>query len=158
MFSRLSSRLVTFILLKTKLHCCYVLSFFTNFGVVAAMLPIMAKKRRFKVWICENLGISAFTDKRVKGDDGSFIKEHLLFCNHTPDFKDFSILATNNNDFKVMLMERLLTSRDHPSLNKNKQSLPLVGITLKIWNRYLNNKLSFIWKSYLRQKKWGFVS
>ena len=82
--------------------------------------------------MCENLGISAFTGKRVKGDDDSVIKEHLLFCNHTPDFKDFSILATNNNDFKVMLMERLLTSRDHPSLNKNKQSLPLVGITLKL--------------------------
>ena len=70
--------------------------------------------------MCENLGISTLTDKRVKGDDDSVIKEHLLFCNHTPDFKDFSILATNNNDFKVMLMERLLTNRDHPSLNKNK--------------------------------------
>ena len=33
---------------------------------------------------------------RVKGDDDSTIKEHLLFCN-----------------------------RDHPPLNKNKQSLPL---------------------------------
>ena len=75
--------------------------------------------------MCEHLGISALTDKRVKGDDDSAIKEHLLFCNHTPDFEDFSILATNNNDFKVMLMERLLTNRDHPSSNKNKQSLPL---------------------------------
>ena len=82
--------------------------------------------------MCENLGISTLTDKRVKGDDDSVIKEHLLFCNHKPDFKDFSILATNNNDFKVMLMERLLTNRDHPPLNKNKQSLPLVGITLKL--------------------------
>ena len=62
--------------------------------------------------MCEHLGISALTRKRVKGDDDSAIKEHLLFCNHTPDFEDFSILATNNNDFKV-------------PLNKNKQSLPL---------------------------------
>ena len=75
--------------------------------------------------MCEHLGISALTDKRVKGDDDSAIKEHLLFCNHTPDFKDFSILATNSNGFKVMLMERLLTNRDHPPLNRNKQSLPL---------------------------------
>ena len=58
-------------------------------------------------------------------DDDSAIKEHLLFCNHTPDFEDFSILATNNNDFKVTLMESLLINRDHPPLNKNKQSLPL---------------------------------
>ena len=59
--------------------------------------------------MCEQLGISALTGKRVKGDDDSAIKEHLLFCNHTPDFEDFSILATNNNNnFKVTLMESLL--------------------------------------------------
>ena len=73
----------------------------------------------------EHLGISALTGKRVKGDDDSAIKEHLLFCNYKPDFEDFSILATNNNDFKVTLMESLLINRDHPPLNKNKQSLPL---------------------------------
>ena len=69
--------------------------------------------------------ISAFTKKRVKGDEDSAIKEHLLFCNHTPDFEDFSILATNNNDFKVTLIEDFLINKDHPLLNKKKQSLPL---------------------------------
>ena len=82
-------------------------------------------KHHFKVRMCEHLGISALTGKRVTGDDDSAIEEHLLFCNRTPDFEDFSILATNNNDFKVTLMESLLTKRDHPPLNKNKQSLPL---------------------------------
>ena len=72
-----------------------------------------------------HLGISALTGKRVKGDDDSAIKEHLLFCNHTSEFEDFSILASNSNDFKVTLMESLLINRDHPPLNKNKQSLPL---------------------------------
>ena len=81
--------------------------------------------RHFKVRMCEHFGISALTKKRVKGDDDSTIKEHLLFCNHTPDFEDFSILATNNNDFKVTLMESLLINIDHLPLNKNKQSLPL---------------------------------
>ena len=56
-------------------------------------------KHHFKVRMCDHLGISALIGKRVKGDDDSAIKEHLLFCNHTPYFKDFSILATNNNDF-----------------------------------------------------------
>ena len=60
-----------------------------------------------------------------KSDDDSAIKEHLLFCNHTPDFEDSSILVANNNHFKVMLMESLLINKDHPPLNKNKQSLPL---------------------------------
>ena len=82
-------------------------------------------KHHFKVRMCEHLGISALTGKRVKGDDDSAIKEHLLFCNHTPEFEDFSILASNKNDFKVTLMESLLINRHHPPLNKNKQSLPL---------------------------------
>ena len=73
----------------------------------------------------EHSGISALTEKRVKSDDDSAIKEHLLFYNHKPDFEDLSILATNNNDFKVTLMESLLINRDHPPLNKNKQSLAL---------------------------------
>ena len=75
--------------------------------------------------MCEHLGISALTGKRVKGDDDSAIKEHLIFWNHTPDFEDFSILAAKNNDFKVMLMESLLINGGHLPLNKNKQSLPL---------------------------------
>ena len=73
----------------------------------------------------EHLGISALTGKTVKGDDDSAIKEHLLFCNHTPDFEDLSILTTNSNDFQVTLMVSLLINRDHPPLNKNKQYLPL---------------------------------
>ena len=79
-------------------------------------------KCHFKVRMCEHLGISALAGKRVKGDDDSAITERLLFCNPKPDFEDFSILATNNNDFKVTLMESILINRDHPPLNKNKQS------------------------------------
>ena len=71
------------------------------------------------------LGISALIGKRVNGDDDSAIKEHLLLSNHAPQFEDFSILTTNNNDFKVRIMQSLLINRDHPPLNKNKQPLPL---------------------------------
>ena len=73
--------------------------------------------------MCEHLGILALSAKRVKGGDDSPVKEHLLFCNGVPDFEDFSILTTNNNDFKVTLMESFLINRDHPPLNKNRQSL-----------------------------------
>ena len=72
--------------------------------------------------MCEHLGISAFTGKRDGGDD-DFATNHLLFCNHAPDFEDFSILATNNNGFRVTLMESLLINRDHRPLNKSKKSL-----------------------------------
>ena len=82
-------------------------------------------KPHFKVRMCEHLGVSPFTGKRVKGDNDSAIKEHHLFCNHSSGFDEFSILANNNNDFKVTLMKSLLINRDHLSLNKNRHSLPL---------------------------------
>ena len=93
---------------------------FTNFSAVAPMRPIMAKLSVILRSECVN----AWEFLHLLGKV-SAIKEHLLFWNHTPDFEDFSILTTNNNDFKDTLMESLLTNRDHPSLNKNKQSLPL---------------------------------
>ena len=74
----------------------------------------------------ENHGVSALTGKRVKGDNNSAIKEHNLICNHSSNFDEFSILASNNNNFKVTLMESFLINRDHHSpLNKNKHLLPL---------------------------------
>ena len=83
------------------------------------MLPIMAKLSTILK------SVSALTGKRVKGDNDSVIKKRHLFCNHSSGFEDFSILVSNNNDFKVTLMESLLISRDHPPLNKNRHSLPL---------------------------------
>ena len=75
----------------------------------------MAKtKRYFQIILCGNLGVSDLTGKRVKADSDSPMKEHHLFCNHSSGFDRFSILASNNNDFKVTLMESLLINRDHP--------------------------------------------
>ena len=76
--------------------------------------------------MCEHLTISARTGKIVKIDDGSAVKGHLLFCNHSPSFEEFWIIATRNNDLKVTLMGNLIRDRDrdHPPLNKNKQSVP----------------------------------
>ena len=45
--------------------------------------------------MCEHLGISALTGKRVKDDDDDYaIKKHLLFCKYKPDFEEISILVT----------------------------------------------------------------
>ena len=33
--------------------------------------------------MCEHLGVSALTGKRVKGDNDSAIIDHHLFCNHS---------------------------------------------------------------------------
>ena len=62
---------------------------------MAAMLPIMAKPNV----ILRSEYVN--TQKKSKGNSDSDIKEHLLFCSQTPDFEDFSILTTNNNDLKL---------------------------------------------------------
>ena len=64
--------------------------------------------------MCEHLGLSALTGTRMRGDNNSAVKEQHLFYNHSSGFDDFSILASNSNEF----------NRDHPPLNKNRHSLP----------------------------------
>ena len=71
-------------------------------------------KCHFKVRMWEHFEVSAFTIKKVIGDNDSAIKGQNLFCNHISGFNDFSILASNNNDFKFTLMESLLIDRDYP--------------------------------------------
>ena len=74
-------------------------------------------KRHFKVRICEHLGISHLTEKKVKIDNNKLttIQEHLLCCRYCPSFEDFSILTR----------ESLLIARDKPTIKKADSSLPL---------------------------------
>ena len=69
----------------------------------------------------EHLAISAFTGKRARGNDDCVIKEDLLFIKEWLDSDNFSILATNNNEIKVTVMENLLINKYKLSLNMNGQ-------------------------------------
>ena len=84
-------------------------------------------KRHFKVRICEHLGISHLTEKKVKIDNNKLtaIQEHLLCCNYSPSFEDFSMLTWESSEFKLKITESLLIARDKPILNKADFSLPL---------------------------------
>ena len=84
-------------------------------------------KRHFKVRIYEHLDISHLTEKKVKIDNNKLtaIQEHLLCCNYSQSFEDFSIMTRESNDFKLKTMESLLIARDKPILNKVDSSLPL---------------------------------
>ena len=64
-------------------------------------------KCHFKVKMCEHLGVSVLTGKRLKGHNSSSIKEHHLYCNHSSGFNNFSVIASNNKDFEVTFMESL---------------------------------------------------
>ena len=63
-------------------------------------------KCHFKVRICEYLGISHLTGKKVKIDNNKLaaIQEHLLCCNYSSSFEDFSILSRESHDFKLKIM------------------------------------------------------
>ena len=67
------------------------------------------------------------TEKKVKIDNNKLIaiQEHLVCCNYSLSFEDFSILTREINDFKLKIMESLLIARDKPILNKTDSSLPL---------------------------------
>ena len=111
--SRLSAKLVSFF--KGKIPSFLRYGIVYKFQCGSCNATYYGKtKCHFKVRICEHLGISELTGKRVKDNDDSAIREHFLFCNHTPDFEDFSVLAANNNNFKVTIMESHLINRDLP--------------------------------------------
>ena len=90
------------------------------------MVPAMGKLSAIlKSEFVNTLEFLLSLEKEWKGDSDSAIKEHHLFCNHSSGFDDFSILASNNNEFKVTLIESLLINRDQPPLNEDRYLLPL---------------------------------
>ena len=94
---------------------------YANVTVVAAILPITVRPNIIlKSELCEHLGISHLTDKKVKIDKNKLkaIQEHILFCNFSPSIEDFYILTTESNEFKLKIMKSLFIERDQPMLNK----------------------------------------
>ena len=80
--------------------------------------------RHLNVRIGEHTGISPLTRKQVKPKNSS-VANHLLLCNHSSSYDDFSILTRENKKFLLKLKESLLKMRDKPSLNRNFTSAPL---------------------------------
>ena len=74
-----------------------------------------------------NFKMKCLTKQKVKIDNNKLnvIQEHLLCCNYSPSFEDFSILTWESNDFKLKITESLLIAHEKPILNKADSSLPL---------------------------------
>ena len=73
--------------------------------------------RYLNVRIGEHIGISPLAKKQVKPKNSS-TANHLLFCNHSASYENFSILICENKKFLLELKESLLITRDKPSLNR----------------------------------------
>ena len=56
--------------------------------------------------------------KNSWGENDSVIKAYNSFCNYWSGFENFSISASNSNEFKITLRESLFINRDHSPLNK----------------------------------------
>ena len=53
--------------------------------------------------------------------DGA-VSGHLLLCNHSPTFENFSVLTKDNRKFLLELKESLMIMKNKPSLNRNRSA------------------------------------
>ena len=81
--------------------------------------------RHFFTRATKDVGISNLTGKRVKIVKGSAVSDHLLQCDCTIDFDHFDILASDSNNFRLLIKESLLVKRDKLVLNRTVKSFPL---------------------------------
>ena len=71
------------------------------------------------------MGISNLTEKRVKNVKQSAVSDHLLQCDCSINFDDFDILASETNNFRLLITQSLLIMRDKPVLNRTTTPFPL---------------------------------
>ena len=81
--------------------------------------------RHFFTRAAEHMGISNLTEKRVKNMKESAVSDHRLQCDCVISFDDFDVLASDTNNFRLLIKESLLIKRDKPILNRTIKSFPL---------------------------------
>ena len=69
-----------------------------------------------KIWVSEHQGVSPRTGKQVKGTLSTSVRDHMLNCEHTVTWEDFSIIGRESNHYLLETKESLLIKRDNPSL------------------------------------------
>ena len=98
---------------------------FSLFLVILEIYYYGKTYRHMKVRISEHQGVSPRTGKRVKGTLSTSVRDHMLNCNHTVAWEDFSIIGRESNHYLLETKESLFIKRDNPSLNRNKYSQEL---------------------------------
>ena len=73
----------------------------------------------------EHIGISPLTNKRVRPRKDIVVCHHLLNCNYSPTFEEFSVLCHENKKYLLELKGSLSKMRDRPLMNWNVRSAPL---------------------------------
>ena len=68
------------------------------------------------------MGISNLTEKRVKNMKESAVSDHRLQCDCVISLDDFDVLASDTNNFRMLVKENLLIKRDKQNLNRTIKS------------------------------------
>ena len=71
------------------------------------------------------MGISNLTEKWIKNMKESAVSDHRLQCDYIMSFDDFDVLASDTNNFRLLIKESLLRKRDKLILNRTIKSFPL---------------------------------
>ena len=80
--------------------------------------------RHLNISIGEHIGISLLTKKQFKPTNNS-ADDHLLLCNHSASYDNFSMLTHEKKNILLKLKESLLIMRNELSLNRNITLTPL---------------------------------
>ena len=78
-----------------------------------------------KVRVSEHQGVSPRTGEQVKGTLSKSVRDHMLNCDHTVAWEDFSIIGRESNHYLLEMKESLFIKRDNFSLNRKKYSQEL---------------------------------
>ena len=81
-------------------------------------------KHHLKVRVCEHLGITPSTGKKVKSLKESIMFNPIFHTGHSINFEKFKILAKESHEFRLLFRELLLISHDDPPLNKYVEFIP----------------------------------
>ena len=74
----------------------------------------------------EHIGISPLTNKKVKKPrEDSPVCDHLINCNYSHTFDDFSVLCLENKKYFLVHKESLRIMRNTSSMNRNIRSAHL---------------------------------
>ena len=83
--------------------------------------------RHLRHRIAEHKGVSHLTDRVMKSQSHSSIRDHCLHCNGADcSLRNFKILATGSTDLELLVKERLFINQRKPALNGNSGSFELL--------------------------------
>ena len=72
----------------------------------------------------EHMGISNLTGKHLKRFKHAVVSDHLLECSCLINLDQFDILASDANNFRLLIKKSLLIKGDQLQLNKTVKSFP----------------------------------